>query len=652
MLTSVNLSTLPFQGSNDSTRAQMASKQMSQALVHKNCEIPYVISSDYKYLTEFSILGIYLAKDDGEVILNNAEIMIIFYSKLDKLVTRHIPMYHKTDGIFSSKLRFSLPTGSKFKKNDILYNYNEFRNGIPSYGYNLYTGYLNFFGYNHEDGIVISENAADKIKHTLKETVYIPVYEYNLFMPMYEDGDAPLLFFPNIGEKIKDNTVCCIVNPKTDTAFNSPNNIRAAMVNTIKNSSTTNLLNLINSNRNKFSIDKISTKIDDGVVYGIKIHKLKRKITLLDNRMTNIIDKMWKAYANHIYPDIVSVADRCNEEYAKYITKRHFVYERDEQISRNKEFKNAVYILEYTIISDHKCFVGDKLCNRYAGKGIVSMIIPDELTPYTKENNQSLDLLFNPFGVFSRMNLSQITECIVGKNVMETNAQIRNDPANCADYVHDINERIIKHLGNTTYYNDINSMVNKLKTDPAFMQKFMTEVNDNNLFIEAPSFSKIDISKILTNSVPVSNTVVIPRETLLYLKDTLKVDVQYPLQDIELKNIFCGNSYIIKLYKLVSELINARDLGPVKGITKQPLKGRARNGGSKIGQMEIEGILAHGTTKALKELITVKCDLTESKKNLIQQLVETGKYNMPEDINKEKGGSIKVVKTLIDFLNK
>lgn len=146
-ITSINLSTSPFMGSCDSTRAQMASKQMNQALTHPNCEIPYVISDEYRNLVETSDLGILVAKDDGKVYFNNNDIIIVYYKKLKDIVVKQIPLYKKTTGTFSSKLRFSLPQGSEFKKGDVIFSYDNFKNGIPSFGYNVMTGYFNFFGF-------------------------------------------------------------------------------------------------------------------------------------------------------------------------------------------------------------------------------------------------------------------------------------------------------------------------------------------------------------------------------------------------------------------------------------------------------------------------------------------------------------------------
>src|SRR6056297_1979170 len=160
-ITSINLSTLPFMGSCDSTRAQMSSKQINQALTHTNCEVPYVISNEYYSFVKNSTSGILIAEDSGKVIFNNNEIMIIYYDNLKSIKIQEIPFYKITSEIFASKLRFALPNNTSFKKGDIIYSYDCFRNGYPSYGYNVMTGYFNFFGYNFEDSMVISESFAE-----------------------------------------------------------------------------------------------------------------------------------------------------------------------------------------------------------------------------------------------------------------------------------------------------------------------------------------------------------------------------------------------------------------------------------------------------------------------------------------------------------
>lgn len=146
MLTSVNVSPIAFQASIDSTRLNMACRQISQSLSDLNTNIPYVISNEYRKIVETSLLGIYQAEENGKVLYNKDGIFIIFYSESEKLKVMYIPSIMKTTGNFASPLRYSLEQYKEFKKNDTLYEYSEFTRGIPSYGYNVFTGFLPFFG--------------------------------------------------------------------------------------------------------------------------------------------------------------------------------------------------------------------------------------------------------------------------------------------------------------------------------------------------------------------------------------------------------------------------------------------------------------------------------------------------------------------------
>ncbi len=146
MIVSVSLNTIPFLSSTDSTRASMSAKQIQQALTSLNCEVPYVIGSDYRTVTETSRMGIILAKDDGEVIYKNRDILIVKYNNLNKTQDIHIPPIKKTSSSFGTKLRNSLESGKKFQKGDILAEYDCFMNGVPSYGYNVFTAYMPYFG--------------------------------------------------------------------------------------------------------------------------------------------------------------------------------------------------------------------------------------------------------------------------------------------------------------------------------------------------------------------------------------------------------------------------------------------------------------------------------------------------------------------------
>jgi len=147
VITSVNLCGTPFQSNTDSTRLQMASKQIQQTLTHKNCQIPYVIDENYDKITKYSNTGILFAKDSGEILYRNADILIVNYKK-SGMEIHEVPEVKKTHGVYACTLRNILKTGDHFNKGDILFEYDCFNRGVPSWGYNVSTAYNVWFGLN------------------------------------------------------------------------------------------------------------------------------------------------------------------------------------------------------------------------------------------------------------------------------------------------------------------------------------------------------------------------------------------------------------------------------------------------------------------------------------------------------------------------
>ena len=632
MIVSVNLNTIPFLSSTDSTRASMSAKQIQQALTCLNAEIPYVIGSDYQTVTNSSKMGIILAKDDGEVLYKNKDLLIVQYSNLGKVVDIHLPPIKKTTGSFGTKLRYVLPECSKFKKGEVLANYDCFINGVPSYGYNVFTAFMPFFGYNHEDAITISESLADKARYIQIDKVYIPVYEYTLMQEFYKDCPNSYTYFPGVDQQIKDDVVCCLVAPR-DSATANYSDLKNKVQMALKNMSISDLLNMGFAGDGKFAIDKIKTKVENGQVSGIKIHRFKKINTqvMIDQRLETTLDQLYLKYGSFISKTYHDLGKSFNYQYVEYILKKYYLYVDKSKGSRGEiGLNNLCYIIELEISKECPTVIGDKLANRYANKGIVSLILPDDLRPIATSSNKPIDLIFNPFGVFSRQNLGQLLEAIVGKSTMYCSEHIKENSENTKQIISWLNESVIRHINPEYSLRIKNEIIDRLD-DIEFRDRFVENICQTNLFVEAPSFAEVDIKILLKNSIEYKEKVLIKKETIKFIKQKLKLETNFPDEDAYLENILCAPIYIQKLSKLVSKIINARDFGSVKSITKQPTKGRARGGGSRVGQMEIESMLAHGCDLAVKEILSVKSDWTAGKKDLVRQLVVDGKYDLPEN---------------------
>jgi len=250
-----------------------------------------------------------------------------------------------------------------------------------------------------------------------------------------------------------------------------------------------------------------------------------------------------------------------------------------------------------------------------ANKGIVSIILPDELRPIAMNTNKPIDLVFNPFGIFSRMNLGQLLEALVGKSVMYCNEHIKNHPENTKQTISWLNESVLKHIDLDYYHRIKNEIIDNLD-DEAFRTIFVETINKSNLFVEAPGFAEVDIKNLLKGSIDYKETVLLKKDLIKYMKQKIKIETPFPDEDIYLKNILCAPIYIQKLSKLVSKIINARDFGAIKAISRQPTKGRARGGGSRVGLIQH---LAPSKSNLSRIISLIQGTLTVKTKTILSQ---------------------------------
>ena len=184
------------------------------------------------------------------------------------------------------------------------------------------------------------------------------------------------------------------------------------------------------------------------------------------------------------------------------------------------------------------------------------------------------------------MNLSQLLEVTCAKPTCITDKLIKKDPKNTERYLNNLNETVIKYLGDDNYYQRVKTLINLISKDSSIKKKFLENVKNNNLYIEVPSFAKIRLRELLKVAQPqVNENVVFPLKLVKYMKQKLHCFEDLIINnDIVLPNIFVGPIYVQKLYKIASKLMTARDFGPLKYVTKQPIRGRAAGGGSAFGK--------------------------------------------------------------------
>jgi len=239
---------------------------------------------------------------------------------------------------------------------------------------------------------------------------------------------------------------------------------------------------------------------------------------------------------------------------------------------------------------------------------------------------------------------------------------ILNNPSNCGDIISKIS-KLAEILGDYEYSEKIKDLSNDVKK--VFKRdQFLASVRNSGLYFEAPNFSSFNMSQLETTifnefNVKVNEPVIIKRDLLILLKDYfsnsgLNIDLPIPKADtIILNDIFVAPIYVLKLKQEADSRLTSRDFGAYNAINKQPKQGRGRDGtlaqGSKLGQMEFDGLLGHNCITTIRELRTVKNDVQSMKFDLANQILSTGTYNLP---NVKKTSTIKlIIDGLIDFLN-
>jgi DNA-directed RNA polymerase beta subunit len=255
-------------------------------------------------------------------------------------------------------------------------------------------------------------------------------------------------------------------------------------------------------------------------------------------------------------------------------------------------------LVKIYIATKRKLKVGDKMAGRHGNKGIVSNIVPEIDMPY-QEDGRPVDLILNPLGVPSRMNIGQILEVhlgLIGKNLGE---QIEVLFANQQEsFIKDLRAKMIEIA-------DVARLMNA--------KEVLTAMSDEDLI----KYGR-DWSKGVKFAAPVFEGTNQEEFDKLFEMAKIDSDGKMVLFDgktgekmIERVNV--GYMYMLKLHHLVDEKVHARSTGPYSLVTQQPVGGKALFGGQRFGEMEVWALEAYGAAHTLKEMLTIKSDDVEGR---------------------------------------
>ncbi|MBF0184564.1 MAG: DNA-directed RNA polymerase subunit beta [Magnetococcales bacterium] len=263
---------------------------------------------------------------------------------------------------------------------------------------------------------------------------------------------------------------------------------------------------------------------------------------------------------------------------------------------------------------------GDKMAGRHGNKGVISKINPVEDMPYL-EDGTAVDLVLNPLGVPSRMNVGQILETHLGWAAKGLGARI--------------GEMMDRYREGAAAFNDLRELLGSIYTN-AKQSRSIKLLQDDEL--EALAVN-------LRDGVPVATPVFDGAEekdiVTLLEKAGLPVSGQVQLIDGRTGELFdrpvtVGYIYILKLHHLVDDKIHARSIGPYSLVTQQPLGGKAQFGGQRFGEMEVWALEAYGAAYTLQEMLTVKSDDVAGRTKIYESIVKgdgTFEAGIPESFN-------------------
>jgi len=312
---------------------------------------------------------------------------------------------------------------------------------------------------------------------------------------------------------------------------------------------------------------------------------------------------------DQIFALVDKVREKEDEIRARYTAKI-------ERLTKGDELPPGVIkMVKIYVAIKRKLQVGDKMAGRHGNKGVISKVLPIEDMPYLSDGSP-VDLVLNPLGVPSRMNVGQILETHLGWAARGMGQQIG---------------RMLEEKYN----------IEELKS---FLRECFVGQSDVLAFIDTASEEELHRFAIKYLGGVTTATPVFAGATEAEIKEALRVagrTVQTVLYDGRSGEAFAnkvtvGVMYVLKLHHLVDDKIHARSIGPYSLVTQQPLGGKAQFGGQRLGEMEVWALEAYGAAYCLQEFLTVKSDDVLGRTRMYESIVKGENIleaGLPESFN-------------------
>ena len=523
MMVSVATACIPFLENDDCNRALMGSNMQRQAVPLMVTQQPIVATGmEYKAATDSGTAV--LAKNDGIVEKMDANHVVVRNNK-GELEDYPLVKFARSNAGTCINQRPIVEVGESVKAGQVLADGPAMRNGEISLGKNALIGFMTWEGYNYEDAVLLNEKI---VREDVYTSIHIEEYET-------ESRDTKL-------------------GPEEITRD-------------IPNVSEDALKDL-----DERGIIRIGAEVKSGDI-------LVGKVTPKGETELTAEERLLRAIFGEKAREVRDTSLRVpHGAYGIIVDVKVFTPENSDELQPGVREVVRCYIAQKRKIS-----VGDKMAGRHGNKGVVSRILPQEDMPYLPDGTP-LDIVLNPLGVPSRMNIGQVLEVNLGYAAKACGIKVMTPVFDSARE---------NDIGDT--FDTAREMWHG-ENAPAYPTKLPKIMGEKGHIID---FSKIELDR--------------DGKTTVYDGRTgEKFD----------NRVTVGYMYYLKLHHLVDDKIHARSTGPYSLVTQQPLGGKAQFGGQRFGEMEVWALEAYGAAYTLQEILTVKSDDVEGRVKTYEAIVK------------------------------
>jgi DNA-directed RNA polymerase subunit beta len=664
-LVSVSASLIPFLENDDANRALMGSNMQRQAVPLLINQAPLVGTGIEGVVAKDSGVAV-VAQRDAEVVDVDAARIVLKHHPTKELSEKDVTIYNLSKFIRSNQNtcfnhRPIVRKGEFVNAGDIIADGPATDQGELALGKNVTVAFMPWGGYNFEDSILVSERL---VRDGVYTSVHIE--EFEVVARDTKLGKEEITRdIPNVGEEALKNLdesgiirlgaevqpgdiLVGKITPKgetqlspeekllraifgekagdvKDTSLRVPPGVEGIVIDAkvfsrrgIDKDDRARLIedeeisSLENDRDDELAIieEVVRAQLDDLLVGKKAMAPLKKgKKSLIDSGAAIDSDTLAKiplAQLEGLVLKDPKIGQQVHETLERYRDQRELCrLAFEQQVSRYEKGDDlppgVIKMVKVYVAMKRKLSVGDKMAGRHGNKGVVSRVLPVEDLPYF-EDGQPVDMVLNPLGVPSRMNVGQILEIHLGRAAKGLGDQL-NQLIQDEKYkgLRDKMKRIFTITGQRKMIDNLNEET---------LIEFANFYKDG-VHMATPVFdgAKEDEIKALLAEAGLEQS----GQTTLYDGRT-----GVPFDD----KITVGTMYVMKLHHLVDDKIHARSIGPYSLVTQQPLGGKAQFGGQRLGEMEVWAMEAYGAAYALQEFLTVKSDDMAGRTRMYEKIVK------------------------------